>query len=78
MTTDEVDEIIHNLDYAKNHKINYTEFIAASINVSTYLTEEKLDALFNTFDVDGSGQITGRNIKDAFSKFGREVSDEEV
>ena len=58
MSAQEIDEIIHNLDYAKNHKINYTEFIAATINVHTYLTEEKLDALFNTFDVDGTGKIT--------------------
>ena len=58
MTAQEINEIITNLDYAKNHKINYTEFIAATINVQNYLTEEKLDAIFNTFDVDGTGQIT--------------------
>jgi len=78
MSAKEIDEIIDELDYAKNHKINYTEFIAASINVSSFLTEEKLDSLFNTFDVDGSGKITEQNIKDAFSKFGRVVSEEEV
>jgi len=46
--------------------------------VSSFLTEDKLDSLFQTFDIDNSGKITSQNIKDAFSKFGREVSDEEV
>jgi len=39
------------------------------------MTEEKLESLFSTFDVDGCGKITAENIKDAFTKFGREVSD---
>jgi len=33
MTAQEIDDIIHNLDFAKNHKINYTEFISATINI---------------------------------------------
>ena len=37
-----------------------------------------MDALFTTFDVDHSGKITAANIKAAFSKFGRTVTDEEV
>ena len=42
--------IIDNLDYARNQKINYSEFIAATINVSEFLTDEKLEAIFKTFD----------------------------
>jgi Ca2+-binding EF-hand superfamily protein len=34
--------------------------------------------MFNTFDIQGSGQITKENIKDAFTKFGKELSDDEV
>jgi Ca2+-binding EF-hand superfamily protein len=34
--------------------------------------------MFATFDLDGSGEITKDNIKKAFSKFGREISDEEI
>ena len=42
------------------------------------MTEERLEALFNTFDVDKTGQITAENIKKAFTKFNKEVSDEEL
>ena len=58
--------------------INYSEFISATIDLSKYLTDEKLDALFKDFDVDNSGSIAAKEIKDAFSRFNREVSDEEV
>ena len=59
----ELKKIMKELDYAKNDKISYSEFIAASIDVSQFLTKEKLDALFTTFDVDRSGQITATNLK---------------
>ena len=42
----EIDDIINQIDYAGNQKINYSEFIAATLDVSKYLTESKLDALF--------------------------------
>ena len=51
--------------------------MSATIDVSKFLTEEKLGAIFKAFDLDNTGNITATNIKDAFSKFGREVSDEE-
>ena len=54
-TSGEIERIFKNIDFAGNHKINYSEFLAATINVQEFLTEEKLNALFNTFDVDQSG-----------------------
>ena len=70
--------IMKELDYAKDQRISYSEFIAASIDVSQFLTKEKLEALFTTFDVDNSGQITAKNLKDGFSKFNRDITDEEI
>ena len=37
-----------------------------------------MDAIFKSFDLDNSGQITAQNLKDAFSKFGRELSEDEI
>ena len=51
-----------------NQKINYTEFIAATLNVREFLTDSKLYYLFRMFDVDQSGYITLENLNDAFSK----------
>jgi Ca2+-binding EF-hand superfamily protein len=34
--------------------------------------------LFKTFDIDNRGQISRDNLKVAFSKFGKNVSEEEI
>lgn len=74
----ELEKIVDQLDVDKNDEINYTEFLSASMDLTQYLTKDKIRALFATFDVDGSGEITKENIKKAFSKFGREITDEEI
>jgi len=43
------------VDYQGNKRINYSEFLAATINVHEFLTSDRLDALFNKFDIDGTG-----------------------
>ena len=67
----DVDEIIKNADYMGNNKINYTEFLAATLSYQNFLTAERLQNLFNVFDTDGSGYITSDNLKEAFSRLGR-------
>ena len=58
--------------------INYTEFLAATISVQKFLTHQKLEAIFRQFDIDGNNQNTKENIRDAMTKMGREISDEEI
>jgi|TARA_B110001450_G_C17483089_1_gene425068 Ca2+-binding EF-hand superfamily protein len=70
--------VVKELDFADNKKINYSEFIAATINAADFLTHDKLEAIFKSFDIDNTGEITAQNLKDAFSKFGKEVSDDEI
>ena len=43
---EEVERIIKEVDYQGNKKINYSEFIAATIDVQTVLTHERLLAMF--------------------------------
>jgi Ca2+-binding EF-hand superfamily protein len=64
----------------KNDKINYSEFIAASINVREIVSKDEkiLQAIFNSFDVDNTGFITSENLKVAFSKYGRVITDAEI
>ena len=54
----EIKQIIANVDYAGNGKINYSEFLAATIELKSVLTYDKLWALFKYFDTDDSGIIT--------------------
>ena len=42
MGIEEINSIIKELDFAENKRINYSEFIAATINVHDYLSEERL------------------------------------
>ena len=54
----ELERIINEMDYGGDKRVNYSEFIAATISVKKILTDEKLLAIFKQFDTDGNGVIT--------------------
>lgn len=46
------------MDYFGNGKINYSEFLAATLSAKDTLNDEMLWRLFKTFDVDDTGSIS--------------------
>ena len=74
MSSQRIKSIMINVDYEGNGKINYSEFLAATVSVRSVLTNEKLYALFKHFDTDNSDFITPDNIREAFLQNGRELS----
>lgn len=74
----EIDKIISEIDYRGNQQINYSEFIAATFSTKKILNDSKLQMLFKEFDIDNSGYITKENLVDAFEKFDKEISKEEI
>lgn len=58
LTEEELEQIIKNIDYAGNGKINYSEFLVATVEIKRVLTYDRLWALFKYFDTDSSGYIT--------------------
>ena len=58
VTLEEIKKIIQNVNYSGNGKINYSEFIAATVNINDVLNYNKLYALFKYFDIDDTGIIT--------------------
>lgn len=52
-------------DYDRNAKINYTQFIAGTIDKHIYLKEERLYEAFLKFDIDKSGKISKNEIEKA-------------
>ena len=70
--------MISEMDYHNNKKINYSEFLAATIDIRNFLTESRLKAVFNQFDTDSSGKITEENIFLAMQKLGREMDRKEI
>ena len=77
MADEEVDKILARVDADGSGEIDYSgkiqlrvsnlmliEWVVATINKEKLLTREKLEAAFNLFDKDGSGAISGEEIKE--------------
>ncbi len=58
-----VQEIFNSIDTDGSGVINYTEFLAATIDQKVYLKEERLYEAFRAFDTDGSGKISVKELK---------------
>ena len=57
ISDEELCELFKSIDIDQNGKIDYTEFLAATIQKKIYLQEEKLFEAFCTFDKDDCGKI---------------------
>lgn len=51
-------EVLSNIDSNKSGVIDYTEFIAATLEKKKYMREDRLWSAFRVFDVDGNGSIS--------------------
>ena len=55
LTTAEINSVIKEIDYAGNGKINYSEFLCATMDVKKTITDARVRSVFNVFDTDHSG-----------------------
>lgn len=78
MSGPQLNSIVNELDYEGNGKINYSEFLSATIDHHKFLTEQRLHGIFHQFDVEGSDKLTASNLQDAFQKLGQNLSMEEI
>jgi calcium-dependent protein kinase len=58
-----LDTMVTNIDIDQNGFIEYEEFLAATCDVKSLLTEENLKIAFNFFDKDQSGKITVEELR---------------
>jgi len=64
---DEIAEILKGVDIDNNGAINYTEFIAATLDQDKVVNEQmKMKDAFKVFDKDGDGQIDEEEMRAAF------------
>ena len=70
--------MINQVDYQGNNKINYTEFLSATIDPKELNNEQRIKGIFNLFDIDNTQSISVENLVQTFSKFGRVITVEEV
>lgn len=75
---DELMAIMEGADTDGSGTINYTEFIAATMEQNMYLKEENLRAAFKMFDKDDSGKISIEEMKQALgAEIDGQTADEE-
>jgi calcium-dependent protein kinase len=67
-----------NTDDGENNYINYSDFIAASLDCKTFLSKQKLWSLFKYFDPTNTNYITVQDLKMVFAREGRKISDEDL
>ena len=78
MSDEDLKKIIEEVDIQGTGIIHYHEFIAAIFPVEKYATKERLQSLFSHFDTTQSHTISGTTLKDAFTKLGHKLTEEEV
>ena len=78
MSSTEFQKLIEEMDYQNNGKINYSEFLSATIDTRRILNDKRLLVVFNQFDTDKSNKITEENIYLALQKMGLEVQKDEI
>lgn len=66
MTVAEIDQIFDAADIDKSGEIDYSEFLAATMNRNLICNAEKLKATFKDFDRDGSGKISADELAMVF------------
>ena len=74
----EIEEILGNADFKKDGRINYSEFLAATLESRALLDDDVIWSVFNRFDVDSTGVITEANLKEALQRAGRQVSQSNI
>eukprot|EP00347_Sterkiella_histriomuscorum_P016684 403352253 len=75
---EDLNDIFKNIDLNHDGEINYSEFLAATVDKKKALTLQNLWFAFHHFDVDNSGYITERGLEEVFHREGRQINKEQI
>ena len=62
MSEEEVGKIFERIDFNHDGEINYTEFLAVTVDRRKAITEANMKFAFHHFDIDNTGFITEQNL----------------
>ncbi|KAG5183568.1 hypothetical protein JKP88DRAFT_245204 [Tribonema minus] len=68
MSAQQIGEIFSGVDMDNSGKLDYTEFLAATVETMGFLAEEKIMEAFNRLDEDGNGVITDMELRKLLGK----------
>lgn len=69
---------MNTIDYLRLGAINFTEFLAATLDLKQVLNEEVLYAAFRHFDVENAGYITVKDLAMAVHRTGAPLKSQEI
>ncbi|KAL4492626.1 hypothetical protein ABPG72_007739 [Tetrahymena utriculariae] len=62
----------------KSNQINYSAFVAATLDEKKFFNKERLWNVFKHFDVDDTNYITISNLREALARAGRKIDNQEL
>jgi calcium-dependent protein kinase len=74
----EVEKIWNSLDFHQDGVINYTEFLAATLNAIDFSQDEHLWGVFQYFDSNGNGYITAESVIEALKSRNLVINEQEL
>ena len=74
----EIEDIIDSMYFKEKAVVTYLQFIAACLNKEFYQNKKRVRELFDYIDVDLSGEIEYKDIKDCFIRFGRLLDENKI
>ena len=77
ISREEIEKIVKNCSYLNEGKINYLDFLVATLDKKKLLNEEILWEAFRFFDCDRDGKISLSDFEKAFKKCGTDLRFEE-
>ena len=67
----DLEGIMREMDFDRSGRIDYTEFLASTLDKNVYMQEERLYMAFKVFDKDGSGKISASELKGVLGNSGQ-------
>lgn len=74
ISSEDLENIFRTIDFHKEGTINYSEFLAATVDKKKALTMQNLWFAFHHFDVENSGFITEAGLAEVFHREGRRIT----
>ena len=74
----DIEEILKSCDTDKNGAINYTEFIAASLDNIAISNFSRIEKAFKLFDKNGDGCINAKELEEVLSGEGIQTSNKNI